>query len=88
MKKITATENTKLKKKPLDSIQLLSDEFLPVPRGKYYFASKMQSAGNHTKVTLSHGAGTWFIFNGDWNGLQQSQLIKVNQNDIINSIRK
>ncbi len=88
MKKITATAHTKLKKRPVDSIELLSREFLPVPKGKYYFVTKSEAAGNHTKVTLSHGAGTWFVFNDDWDGLRKSQPIKVNPNDIINSIRK
>ena len=88
MKKITANANTKLKKKPVDSIELLSEEFLPVPQGKYYFVTKTEPVGSHTKVTLGHSAGTWFIFNQHWDGLQDSKIIKVDQNNIIDSIRK
>lgn len=88
MQKITALVNTKLKKQPLDSSQLDPEEYVAVSQDKYYLVTQTEPVGNHTKVTLSHNAGTWFIFNSHWQGLTHPQLIEVDQNNIIAAIQK
>ena len=88
MKKITALSNTKLKKKPVDSSELSFQQYLAVPRNKHYFVVEEKPEGNHTKVTLGFGAGTWFAFNEHWDGLVNPQLIEVDENHIIDSIRE
>lgn len=88
MKKITALSNTKLKKKPVDSSELSPQEYVIVPRHKHYFVAAEQAEGQHTQVTLAYGAGTWFIFNQDWDGLINPQLTAVDEHNIIDSIRE
>ncbi len=88
MKKITALSNTKLKKKPVDSSELKPEEYVIVPRNKHYFVAAEKAQENHTQVTLAYGAGTWFIFNEHWDGLINPQLMEVDENNIIDSIRE
>lgn len=86
MKKITALVNTKLKKKPVDSSELSPGEFMAVAKQKYYFVADEEPEGSHTKVVLGFGAGTWYVFDDDWDGLINPDLTELDQNDIIGSI--
>lgn len=85
MKKITANKNTKLKKRPIDSSLLDSNQFVEVPKNKFYFAESISDSENgHKEVKLGYGAGSWHIWPEHWDGL--SNLIKMDKNNPIKSI--
>ncbi len=70
MKTITASVATILKKRPLASSQLQTNEMLSVPAGKTFGVDKVEPAENgHSKVTLAANSGTFYAFNQHWNGL-------------------
>jgi len=63
MRKLTALQNTWLKKSPEQSILLLPSQKLLVPHGKIYFIDKILGEDqNHYHVRLGYGAGDWYIF--------------------------
>lgn len=72
MQTITAKVETKLKKKPIDSFQLLATELLAVPAGKSYGVDQVEFAENgHSKVILADNSGTFYAFSEHWDGLSQ-----------------
>mgnify|MGYP000597829266 CR=1 FL=1 len=78
MRTITAKVPTKLKKKPISSTALLPSEMIEVPVGKSYGAESINpDVDGHSKVTLSAGSGTFFIFNQHWDGLSTEIVSRV-----------
>lgn len=70
MQTITATLETKLKKKPVCSSELQPTEMIAVPIGKCYGIDEIEPAdGGHSKITLAANSGTFYIFNQHWDGL-------------------
>ncbi len=70
MSHIKSTQKTLLKKSTLDtSDSMFKGDIVEVPAGKIYPIADWEEAGNgHYKVILDHGAGTWFVFGGHWEG--------------------
>lgn len=87
MQTITAKAETKLKKKPVDSSQLQPSEIVDVPVGKTYGVDTVEPAENgHYKVILASNSGTFFVFNGHWEGLSSSggpELINKQQAEAL-----
>lgn len=72
---IVAIQSTFLKKSTEQSSALANDEKVSVEVGRAYGIESYDEIEHdedpggddgHSKVVLSHGAGTWFIFNGHW----------------------
>lgn len=63
---ITANRNTILKKEPLQSFELTPQQRVEVPHGRSYTVVSSEDDGVHTRVVLSHGAGTWYIYDPHW----------------------
>lgn len=63
---ITAKQDTVLKKEPVQAFELSSREKVEVKRGRSYTIVDSLDEGSHTRVTLDHGAGTWYIYNPHW----------------------
>lgn len=63
---ITANRNTLLKKEPLQSFELSEKAKVSVQRGRSYTIVDSVDEGSHTKVTLDHSAGTWYIYTPHW----------------------
>jgi predicted chitinase len=81
MQKITATLETKLKKKPICSSELQPNEMIDVPVGKCYGVDEIEPAdGGHSKVILADDSGTFYVFNQHWDGLY---VISKQQADAI-----
>jgi GH24 family phage-related lysozyme (muramidase) len=64
---ITANRNTLLKKEPLQSFELSAREKVEVQRGRSYTIVDSVDEGAHMRVTIDHGAGTWYIYKPHWN---------------------
>jgi GH24 family phage-related lysozyme (muramidase) len=63
---IIALQNTLLKKEPIQSYQLSYNQRKEVQKGKGYNVLDIVDEGSHSKVTLDHGAGVWYIYNPHW----------------------
>lgn len=63
---IIALQDTVLKREPLQSYQLSSNQKKAVAKGKGYQVVEVVDEGAHSKVTLDYGAGVWYIYNPDW----------------------
>lgn len=61
---IVATQDTWLKKQPIQSVQLASDDKKLVERGTVYPIEKYSydPSNSHYYITLGYGAGNWYIF--------------------------
>lgn len=72
--RITATQDTFLKKRPVQAIELGETEKVPVDRGRGYavYAYTEMPACGHAQVELAAGAGTWFVFEPHWSRAQAS----------------
>ena len=66
--RIGATQETWLKKRPVQASELGGKEKVAVARGKGYAvcAYRELPADGHAEVELAAGAGTWFVFEGHW----------------------
>lgn len=64
---ITANQDTLLKKEPVQSYELSAREKVEVQRGRSYTIVDSVDGGAHTRVTIGHGAGTWYIYKPHWN---------------------
>ena len=66
--RIEATQDTWLKKKPVQAALLGEKEKVPADRGRGYavFAYTECAADGHAQVELASGAGTWFVFEPHW----------------------
>jgi len=63
---IIALQDTILKREPLQSYQLASNQRKEVAKGKGYQVIEVVDEGAHSKVTLDYGAGVWYIYNPHW----------------------
>jgi lysozyme len=63
---IIALQDTLLKKEPIQSYQLSYNQRKEVQKGKGYGVTSIVDEGSHSKVTLDHGAGVWYIYNPHW----------------------
>jgi lysozyme len=63
---IIALQDTLLKKEPAQSYQLSYNQRKEVQKGKGYGVTSIVDEGSHSKVTLDHGAGVWYIYNPHW----------------------
>lgn len=71
---IVATHDTVLKKEPVQSSTLADDQKVSVKSGKTYGVSwHGQEGDNHIKVTLTGGAGDWFIYTPHWEVEEKDQ---------------
>lgn len=66
--RLTATQDTWLKKRPVQSTELGEKEKVAVVKGRGYAVSAYEEAPGtgHAKVTLAAGSGEWFVFVGHW----------------------
>lgn len=71
--RITAVQDTFLKKKPTQAAELGEKEKVAVDRGRGYAICAYQEVRGdaHAQVELAAGAGTWFIFEPHWRKDQQ-----------------
>lgn len=63
---ITATHDTWLKKKPVQSSRLPDDQKVFCPENKHYVVDSYREDNNHIHITLAYGAGDWYIWSGHW----------------------
>jgi GH24 family phage-related lysozyme (muramidase) len=63
---IIAKQDTLLKKEPLQSFELSETAKVTVPRGRSYTIVDSLVEGSHTRVTLDHSAGVWYVYNPHW----------------------
>jgi lysozyme len=71
---ITAKRGTILKKRPVGSSELDSNEKVDVPAGKtYQIVWRSKEADGHVKVSLAYNAGNWYIFAPHWDGISESE---------------
>lgn len=75
---ITASTNTFLKKRPVQSAQLNESEKVAVPAGKIYPVEEYKLVEDgHFWVKLGYGAGEWYIYDyeedGHWETTWESQ---------------
>ena len=63
---ITAKHDTLLKKEPLQSFELSEKAKISVARGRSYTIVDSLDEGGHTRVTLDHSAGVWYIYTPHW----------------------
>lgn len=86
MRNIVAKVETLLKKAPKQSRYLEDNQKSKVNKGKVYPVVSIKAAeGNHSEVVLGFGAGTWYIYNPHWEGVQE----KTDQpNDKQNNIER
>lgn len=70
--RIEATQDTWLKKRPVQADLLEEKEKVAAPRGKTYAVSAYTevAADGHARVELGGGAGTWFIYEAHWRKVQ------------------
>ena len=66
--RVEATQDTWLKKKPVQSAELGVKERVSCPKGRDYavVAYTECAADGHAQVELAAGAGTWFLFEPHW----------------------
>lgn len=71
---IKALSGTLLKKRPVASSELDSNEKVNVPVGKSYgVVWRSKEAGGHVKVSLANKLGNWYIFAPHWSGITESE---------------
>jgi predicted chitinase len=71
---IKAIENTFLKKRPIQSVELNSAEKLEVKIGReYQIESYSESKNGHYLVKLAYDAGDWYIYSGHWQTLWEEE---------------
>jgi hypothetical protein len=65
---IEATQDTWLKKEPVQATELGEKQKVAVPKGADYAVVSYTecAADGHAKVELAAGAGTWFVFEPHW----------------------
>lgn len=68
---IVCNHETYLKKQPSDAATLPSDQKVLVPFNKQYSIDVYNPCdeNGHRLITLSYGAGSWYVFSKHWNGL-------------------
>lgn len=66
--RLTATQSTWLKKRPVQATELGEKEKVPVEKGRGYavLAYEEVAADGHAKVQLAAGSGEWFVFEPHW----------------------
>lgn len=72
--RMTATQPTWLKKRPVQSTELGDKEKVAVEKGRGYavLAYEEVAGEGHAKVTLAANSGTWFVFEPHWARAQAS----------------
>lgn len=74
---ITAKFNTWVKKRPVQTSELKSDEKAPMVQSRVIRNCKiLQEKEGHTQVEMGFGLGTWWVFNDHWLGLTTSVDVK------------
>ncbi|MGV2830624.1 glycoside hydrolase family 19 protein [Myxosarcina sp. GI1(2024)] len=94
MLRIKALQDTLLKKLPEQSRGLDKSQLSPVEAGRELSVNVLQELGSHTRVEISHGAGSWWIFTPHWDlndtfpsGLPRPDISeKPSKNEVIESI--
>jgi putative chitinase len=87
---ITASTNTFLKKRPVQSSQLKESEKVAVPVGKIYPVEEYKPVENgHFWVKLGYGSGEWYIYDyeedGHWDTTWEYQEEEDTSSPIISS---
>ncbi|MFM7381749.1 MAG: D-Ala-D-Ala carboxypeptidase family metallohydrolase [Microcystaceae cyanobacterium] len=90
---ITASTNTFLKKRPVQSTQLSDSEKVAVSKGKSYPVEEHKLAENgHFWVKLGYGAGEWYIYDyeedGHWETTWDSQEEEENSEPSTDDTQK
>lgn len=72
--RMTATQPTWLKKRPVQSTELGEREKVAVEKGRGYavLAYEEVAGAGHAKVQLAAGSGEWFVFEPHWSRAQAS----------------
>lgn len=82
--KITANQNTVLKKRPIQSYSLKPNEVVVIEKGKVHQVNSIEIAPDkHVLVDLAFDAGEWFIFEPHWNGLDFDNEEEENEVNVI-----
>lgn len=63
---ITAKQDTLLKKEPLQGFELSEKAKVRVEKGRSYTIVDSVDEGSHTRVTLDHSAGVWYVYTPHW----------------------
>ena len=63
---ITAKQDTLLKKEPLQAFELSEKAKISVEKGRSYTIVDSLDEGAHTRVTLDHSAGVWYVYTPHW----------------------
>jgi hypothetical protein len=79
---IIAKQDTLLKKEPIQSFELSELAKVTVPRGRSYTIVNSLVEGSHTKVTLDHSAGTWYVYNPHWDFIVPGTT-EISNNNVI-----
>ena len=81
---ITATNDTVLKKEPLQSSELSDNQMVKVKKGKeYQLVWQGNPSEGHTKVSLAYGGGNWFIYDEHWKGTQNRPAPSTKGEDVV-----
>jgi lysozyme len=71
--KITAKQDTFLKKAPVSSSQLESNQKVAVKSGKeYQVIWRGKQDNDHVKLSLDYNLGNWYVYAPHWNGLTET----------------
>ena len=70
---IVATQDTWLKKEPVQAAELGEKEKVAVPKGEDYAVCAYEEvpADGHARVELAAASGTWYIYESHWSKAQQ-----------------
>lgn len=79
---ITAKQDTLLKKEPLQALELSEGAKINVARGRSYTIVDSLDEGGHTRVTLDHSAGVWYVYTPHWDIAVPGQPV-VTASDVI-----
>lgn len=73
---ITSIIHTSLKKEPIQSDKLASDQKAKIYQGRTLKDCEiLERRDNHTLLNIGFGLGKWWIFNPHWTGLETKPLI-------------
>lgn len=87
-RQITALTDTVLKKEPKQSFELDIKQRKDIKKGKSYDIDQITDLGAHSRVELSWGAGTWYIYNPHWNvGTHREKKVESSGQRIVLGVK-
>ncbi len=87
MMQYKATADTILKKEPIQSSRLPSDQKVDVPEGKTFGIKRViETDGVHRNVELESGAGSWWIFLPHWDTGEAKPVITPSTTGIVTAV--